>query len=331
MPALVVSHAFSVRYGETLTGDAARAGIPLELLVLPADREARLPEADCARAEVAFFSGDVFPDYSRQFFSAVRKAPALKWLHVFNAGVDHPIYTEMLERGVRVTTSAGSTAEPIAQSAIAGLLMLARCFPRSLEAQRKHVWDPIRAPHLPPDLRGQTAVVLGLGHVGREIARLARVLGLRVIGIRRSALRPGDPVEEIHPPQDLPALLPRCDWLIIACALNASTRGLIDAHMLQRLPQGARIINIARGEIVDETVLIESLRSGRIGGAYLDVFAQEPLPAESPLWDLPNVIISPHNSAAASGNDDRVYNIFLDNLQRWTKNAPLRNEVARAA
>ena len=101
--------------------------------------------------------------------------------------------------------------------------------------------------------------------------------------------------------------------------------------MLQRLPQGARIINIARGEIVDETALTEALRSGRIGGAYLDVFAKEPLPAESPLWDLPNVIISPHNSAAASGNDDRVYNIFLDNLQRWTKNAPLRNEVARAA
>ena len=331
MPALVVSHAFSVRYGKTLTTDAARAGIPLEFLVLPADREARLAEADCARAEIAFFSSDVFPDYSRQFFSAVRKAPALKWLHVFNAGVDHPIYTEMLERGVRLTPSSGSTAEPIAQTAIAGLLMLARCFPRSLEAQRRHVWDPIRAPHLPPDLQGQTAIVLGLGHIGREIARLAQVLGLRVIGIRRSPRQPADPVDEMHPPQDLAALLPRCDWLVIACALNATTRGLIDADMLQRLPQGARIINIARGEIVDETALTEALRSGRIGGAYLDVFAKEPLPAESPLWDLPNVIISPHNSAAASGNDDRVYNIFLDNLQRWTKNAPLRNEVARAA
>lgn len=331
MSALIVSHAFSVRYGKALTTAAAREGIPLELLVLPADREARLAEPDCARAELAFFSGDVFPDYSRQFFSAVRKAPALKWLHVFNAGVDHPIYTEMLERGVRLTTSSGSTAEPIAQCAIAGLLMLARWFPRSLDAQRRHVWDPIRAPHLPPDLRGQTAVVLGLGHIGREIARLAQALGLRVIGIRRSARQPGDPVEEMHPPQDLPALLPRCDWLIIACSLTGETRGLMNADMLQRLPQGARVINIARGEIVDEAALVAALQSGSIAGAYLDVFATEPLPADSPLWDLPNVILSPHNSAAASGNDDRVYNIFFDNLRRWTQHAPLRNEVTRAA
>ncbi len=114
MTALLVSHQLNAAYGKDLTAAVERDNIPLELLVLPPDREARLADADCARAGLAFFSGDVYPDFSRQFFSAARKASRLKWLHVFNAGIDHPIYTEMLVRGVRLTTSSGSTAEPIA-------------------------------------------------------------------------------------------------------------------------------------------------------------------------------------------------------------------------
>ncbi len=328
MPVVLVSHQLNRACGADLAAAAARASFPVELLVLPADKEARLPDAECARAEIAFFSGDVFPEFSRQFFSAVRKAPALKWLHVFNAGVDHPIYTEIMARGVRLTTSSGSTAEPIAQSAIAALLMLARNFPRWITAQRKHVWDPLRPPDVPRDLRGQTAVVFGLGHVGREIARLARLLGLKVIGIRRSTRRDADPVDDVHPPARLAGLLPACDWLIIACPLTADTRGLIGADLIARLPKGARIINIARGEIVNEPALIEALRSGQLAGAYLDVFAKEPLPAESPLWDMPNVLVSPHTSAIASGNDDRVYALFRDNLARYARGEQLINEVA---
>ncbi len=154
-----------------------------------------------ARGSISLiFPSDVFPECSRQFFSALRKAPGLKWLHVFNAGVDHPIYAEMLARGVRLTTSSGSTAEPIAQTAITGLLMLARNFPRWLEAQRKHVWDPMRVPDVPRDLKGQTVLVLGLGKIGNEIARLAQALGLHVVGLRRSGKQPGDHVDELHPP-----------------------------------------------------------------------------------------------------------------------------------
>jgi D-2-hydroxyacid dehydrogenase (NADP+) len=162
--ALLVSHQLHARFGMRITA---------EMLVLPADPTARLPDVECARAEIAFFSGDIFPDHSRQFFSAVRKAPQLKWLHAFNVGVDHPIYAELLERGVRVTTSAGSTAEPIAQTAIMGLLALARGFPRWLVNQRTRTWSPQRQ-QLPRDLKEQTAVVVGLGRIGAEIARLAR-------------------------------------------------------------------------------------------------------------------------------------------------------------
>ncbi len=330
MTTLLVSHRLHAERGAELAAQAARLGIALEMIVLPADPEGRLDEADCARLDLAFFSADVFPKYSRQFFSTVRKAPKLQWLHVFNAGVDHPIYNEMLARGVRLTTSAGTTAVPIAQTAIAGLLMLARNFPRWLVAQRERRWDPARMPDFPRDLAGQTALIYGLGSIGSEIARLARVLGLKVIGVRRSPLRPEDPVDELHPPQKLAELLPRADWLIIASPLTPETRGMVNAGLLAQLPHGARLINIGRGEIIDEPAMIDTLREGRLGGAYLDVFATEPLPADSPLWDLPNVIVSPHNSAAASGNDDRVFALFINNLGCWHGKQALANEVKTA-
>jgi phosphoglycerate dehydrogenase-like enzyme len=327
MTTLLVSHRLHAERGADLAAHALRFGLMLEPVVLPADPEGRLSDADCARLDLAFFSADVFPQYSRQFFSTVRKAPKLQWLHVFNAGVDHPIYAEMLQRGVRLTTSAGTTAVPIAQTAITGLLMLARNFPRWLAAQRERRWDPARMPDFPRDLVGQTALIYGLGSIGSEIARLARALGLKVIGVRRSAMKPDDPVDELHPPQQLDALLPRADWLIIASPLTAETRGLVNAERLARLPRGAHIINIGRGEIIDEAAMIEALRSGQLGGAYLDVFEKEPLPAESPLWELPKVLISPHNSAAASGNDERVYQLFLGNLEQWHRKQALTNEV----
>lgn len=332
MPTLLVSHHLHAERGAALAAWAREQGLTLELMPLPADPEGRLAEADCARLDCAFFSADVFPKFSRQFFSALRKAPQLQWLHVFNAGVDHPIYAEMLQRGARLTTSAGTTAEPIAQTAIAGLLMLARNFPHWLQAQHARRWDPVRfGERIPRDLSSQTLIVYGLGSIGSEIARLARALGLKVIGIRRSPIRPDDPVDELHPPQALAQLLPRADWLVIASPLTAETRGLIDAAMLQRLPRGARLINIGRGEILDEPALIAALQSGHLGGAYLDVFATEPLPVDSPLWTLPQVLVSPHNSAAAAGNSERIYRMFVDNLHRWHLKLALTNEIKSLA
>ena len=299
----------------------------LELLVLPENREDRLADTECQRVEAAFFSADVFPDFSRQFFSAARKSARLKWLHVFNVGVDHPIYAEMLERGVRLTTSPGSTAVPIAHTAITALLMLARNFPRWMDAQRRRAWQPMQGSDVPADLSGQTALILGMGHIGREIARIAKALGLHVIGTRRSPRAADDPVDELHAPDTLADLLPRSQWLIIACPLSDETRGMIDAEALARLPHGARILNIARGEIVQAPALIAALASGHLAGAYLDVFEQEPLPADSPLWAMPNVLITPHNSAAAAGNDRRVFEIFRANLGRWMRGEALLNEV----
>lgn len=328
MIAAIVSHRFSARFGMDIVAAARRDGIELELLALPRDPEARLDDAQAARADIAYFSSDVFPQFSKPFFSATRKAAALKWLQVFNAGVDHPVFASILERGVRLTTSSGSAAEPIAQTAIAGMLYFARCFPRWTASQRSRAWNPLRPDEFPRDLRGQTMLIYGLGKIGGEIARLARMFGVRVIGVRRTALKT-EHVDEVHTPDKLAELLPACDWLTLACPLTTETRGLVNAAMLARLPRGAHLINISRGEIIDEPALIAALGSGHLGGAYLDVFAQEPLPADSPLWDMPNVVVSPHNAAASAGNDARINAIFLDNLGRWKRNEPLINEVTR--
>ena len=329
MTGLLVSHLFNAKFGADFASAAKRDGIGVELLVLPSDPEARIDETVAARAQVAYFSSDIFPQFTKQFFSATRKAPGLKWMQTFNAGVDHPVFASVLERGVRLTTSSGTAAEPIAQTAIAGLLYLARNFPRWMAGQRGHMWDPMRPADFPRDLRGQTMLVYGLGKIGIEIARLAHLLGLRVIGVRRSAVAV-EHIDEMHTPGKLDALLPQCDWLVIACPLTGETRGMVTTAMLAKLPRGARFINISRGEVVDEPALIEALKSGHLGGAYLDVFAQEPLPAASPLWDLPNVIVTPHNSVASAGNEARINELFLANLKHWRANEPLINEVAKA-
>ena len=316
-------------FGAELTAALASLKVPLEQLVLPVDKDARPAEADIARIEVAFFSQDNFPDYSRQFFSAARKARNLKWLHAFNVGVDHPIYTEMLERGVRITTSAGTTAEPIAQTALTGMLMLSRGFPHWLKAQREHRWDPVRLQQSPRDLPGQTVLVVGMGGIGAAFARLARALGMRVIGVRRQPKKADDPVDEMHTPDQLDALLPRADWLMLACPLTTETRKLITAQRLALLPKGAHLLNIARGEIIDEAAMIAALQSGHLAGAYLDVFEQEPLPAASPLWDMPNVLVTPHNSTNSRGNERRVFDCFVRILEQWKNGTPLTNEVFR--
>ncbi len=316
-------------FGTELAAAVTRLKLPLEILTLPADKDARLSEADVARIEIAFFSQDIFPDFSRQFFSSVRKAPNLKWLHVFNVGVDHPIYTEMLNRGVRLTTSTGTTAEPIAQTALTGMLMLSRDFPHWLSEQRAQRWTPVRLQDSPRDLKEQTVLVYGLGEIGKEFARLAKALGMQVIGVRRSERKPGDPVDELHAPDQLDKLLPRADWLMLACPLTPETRKLMSAARLSLLPKGAHILNIARGEVIDEAAMIAALQSGHIAGAYLDVFEQEPLPAASPLWSMPNVIVTPHNSTSSRGNERRVFDAFTHNLERWARTDVLLNEAKK--
>ncbi|AGU50299.1 putative D-2-hydroxyacid dehydrogenase [Variovorax paradoxus B4] len=286
-------------------------------------------------ADVAFVSRDVtglstkhavLPETQR-FHDALRGAPSLRWVHAHSSGADRPVYGELLARGVAVTTSSGANAGVVVQTALAGVLILARCFPQLLAAQHSRGWTPLVGSGLPRDLAGQTAVIVGWGPIGQGLGSLLAALGLRVIAVRSSDDAAAPPTSKTVSYERIGEVLPRADWLVLACPLSERTHNLVDAAALARLPAGARLVNVARGEVVHEVALIDALQRGALAGAYLDVFAQEPLPAASPLWALPNVIVTPHTAGHSDGNETRVAAIFLDNLRRWTQGQPLLNRV----
>jgi phosphoglycerate dehydrogenase-like enzyme len=311
--ALLISEWVERRYGERLAALAPRVA----RVVIRGEQV----DGDPAAVEVAFFSGDLFPDRVREFALALRDAKALRWLHTFSAGVDHPWFRALHQKGIRLTTSSGAHAVPIAQTVALYLLALSRGLPAWADAQRRCAWER----HPIDDLSGRLLGVVGLGPIGLEVARLGQALRMRVVGLRR---RPrGDEPCETWPLARLDELLPETDALVLALPLTEDTRHLLDAKRLRAMKRGAWLVNVGRGALVDEPALVEALRSGHLGGAGLDVFENEPLPPESPLWSLPNVIVTPHNSGDTPGNLDRACEIFLDNLGRYGRGEPLRNEV----
>ena len=264
------------------------------------------------------------------YWPIVDAAPNLKWLQVVSAGSDQKPYQPTIKRGIRITTSAGANAEPVGLTAVTGLMMLARGFPHWMRAQQKREWSPQLGADSPADLPGQTAVIVGMGHIGKVIARALHAMGVRVVGLRRN-VAPAEHFDEVLSVSALDSVLPKCDWLILACPMTAETRGLIDERRFGLLPRTAGIVNMSRGEVIDEAALVRRLAGGHLRGAYLDVFTKEPLAPESLLWTLPNVIITPHNSSTASGNYRRGVEIFLRNLEAYLRgDAPLENEVARS-
>jgi phosphoglycerate dehydrogenase-like enzyme len=276
---------------------------------------------DC---DAAFLSRDVTGRSTKhelqpqtvRFYDALRAAPGLRWVHTHSAGSDRPIFGELRARGVRVTTSSGANARVVAHAALAGMLALARRLPQLLQAQRERRWAPLFGADMPRDLDGQTAVLVGWGPIGQALAPLLQALGLQVVVVRRSDEAAGPGLRTVAY-DGLAGVLPRADWLLLACPLTERTAGLIGAAEFALLPPAAQLVNVARGEVVQEAALIDALRSGRLAGAVLDVFAHEPLPADSPLWGLPNVIATPHTAGFSSGNEARVDGIFLRELRRW--------------
>ncbi|MET0147287.1 MAG: D-2-hydroxyacid dehydrogenase [Ilumatobacteraceae bacterium] len=296
----------------------AAAAPDLDVVAIQGD-DLVAPE-DLARVDIAFFSADSFPARSQRFMGAAIRAPRLRWLHTFSAGTDHPVFATLRERGVRLTSSSGASAGPIARTVVLYLLALSRDLPRLLADQAAHRWDPRNF----DDVDGRTIGVVGMGPIGREIIRLAAALGMRPIGMRRRIL--GDEPCETWTIDRLAELAAAVDVLAVALPLTDDTRGIVSADVIAGMRPDSVFVNVGRGELVDEIALTAALVGGHVGGAGLDVFATEPLPPDSPLWDLPNVIVTPHSSGQTASTGWGAAEIFLDNLGRYVRGETLVNE-----
>jgi phosphoglycerate dehydrogenase-like enzyme len=291
----------------------------LEVIALRPGEE--ISDADIERITVAFFSNDAWPDRAAPFFKVALSTTNLQWFHSMSAGVDSPVFSAFLERGARLTTSSGASAPPIAGTVMLYLLALSRNLPGWLRAQAIHEWSP--EPF--DELDGQRLVVVGYGPIGQEVVRLATAFRMEPVVVRRSAH--GDEPCPVRPLSQLAEAVSDADAVVVALPLAPETRGLFSADVIAAMPSSAVFVNVGRGELVDQAALTEALASGRLAGAGLDVFDPEPLAADDALWDLPNVIISPHNSGSSNGTTNRVAEIFLDNLARFVRGESLRNEV----
>ena len=328
MTLALVSKQFIAGFGDKLKAVAASAGKSVEFMTLPEAKGARLSQADCDRLTVTFIDRDIRFDEQlyAAYGAAVTTSNSLKWIHFTSSGIGQQPFAPALDaKGVTMSSSTGSNAEPVAQTGFTGLLMLARGFPGYMEGQRKHEWRPLRGATLPPDLRGQTVIIIGVGAIGKLFAGYARAFGLKVIGVRRSPQQADDPVDEMFTPAQLKDVLPRAEWVVIACPLTKETRNLVNADAFKRMKKGSCLINIGRGEVMDEAAFIDAIRSGHLAGAAIDAHRQEPLPADSPLWDLPNVIVSPHNASASTGNEKRCAEMFIANFGHWARGEPMFN------
>jgi phosphoglycerate dehydrogenase-like enzyme len=267
---------------------------------------------------------------TQSFYDLLLNASDLKWVQIHSAGADRQIYLDLMKQGITITGSSGVNAPIVMQTAITGILMLARHFPKMLQAQTEHRWDSLINYPLPPDLSGQTAVIVGRGPIGSGIAKVLEVFGVKTIllGFNDALKEQNHSASNVIHISKLKQVLPQAQWLILACPLSKETRNLIDQSAIQLLPDGARIVNVARGEIICEAELIAALQNKKLAGAYLDVFASEPLDAKSPLWSMENVIVTPHSAGHSAGNEARVLELFVENLRLFASGQVLKNQIA---
>ena len=267
---------------------------------------------------------------SRLSAAMVESAPRLQWVHSTAAAVGILPLPELAARGILVSNSRGIQAAPIAEHVMGGLLVLSRRFNLLLQAQQERRWiqNELTSNKWPWSLKGRSMTILGFGTIGQEVARRAHVFGMRVTGIRRRLDQPLPPfVDRMMGGSQLDEAVRGADVLVISAPFLRETDRMIRAEQLALMNPGAILINVARGKIVDEPALLDALHSGQLGGAVLDVFEREPLDPASPLWNLPNVIISPHSSGVRPDHWEEIMDLFSENLRRFQRGETLLNAV----
>ncbi|MGI8872344.1 MAG: D-2-hydroxyacid dehydrogenase [Candidatus Limnocylindria bacterium] len=255
----------------------------------------------------------------------IARAPRLRWVHSFLAGVDRVVTPLTRARNLTVTNARGVFSPPIAEYVVMMCLAISRHLPQLLELQRERTWQPLQG----TELGGITVGIVGFGSIGQEIAARLGPFGTRVIATRRHPERgPGDSTKvKLLPLDGLDQLLGEADIVVVTAPLTDETAGLIGAAQLQQMRESGWLINVARGRLLDETALRAALEAGWIGGAVLDVFNDEPLPPDSPLYGVPNLLITPHTSWSSDRVQERSLDLFIDNLRRYRAGEPLANIV----
>ena len=257
-------------------------------------------------------------------------APRLRFIQSVAAGTDQFPREALRAKGIRLASAQGANERAVAEHAMGLILAWSRQLHLARDFQTAKHWrgmigDRTRREE---EIGGRTLAIVGLGRIGSRLARLARAFDMRTIGVKRDAAAGGAAVDEIVPTKDLAKVLARADYVALTCPLTEETRGLIGAEAFGAMKSSAVLINVARGRVVDEPALIAALGAGRIRGAALDCVWEEPLSAASPLWSLPNVIITPHSAGETRAYEDNVVDLLLDNLERlWRGDAVLRNQI----
>lgn len=293
----------------------------------PCEHGGTKPDLDAAQAQRwtdLLAAADVSFDFDwRDPAAMATTAPRLRWVQATSAGIGGFVARTGLDRSsITFTTAAGTHAVPLAEFALTGVLDLAKGVPHLRAQQAAHRWER----YATSSVRGLRAVVVGLGSIGRETCRLLDAVGLDVVGVGRPG-RTYDvpPSVRVVSTDVLDEVLSSAEVVVLATPLTDATSGLLSRDRIAALPLGAIVVNVARGQVVDEAALVDHLASGHLGGAALDVFEVEPLPASSPLWDLPNVIVSPHSASTLVSENATLVDLFVDNLRRFLAGQPLRN------
>jgi D-2-hydroxyacid dehydrogenase (NADP+) len=293
----------------------------------PAMRVVHLPDYDFLPQELA--DTDIFVGYSLRA-KQLADAQKLKWIHSTAAGVAQLMYPELRDSGILVTNPSGIFSVPMAEHTMGLLIAMARNFPDSVRFQdrsrwaQQELWD--QPQHL-TELNGQVLLIVGYGSIGHELARRAKAFDMRVWGVSRSGKGDAALAEKIVPITQLHEVLPHADFVVVSAPETSETIHLIGAPELARMKPTARLVNVARGSLLDQSALLAALQQEKIAGAALDVTDHEPLPATDPLWKAPNLLITPHTSAISDRLWPRQTSLLLDLLERWFDGRELFNQV----